>query len=754
MGGNVIPTPYRRKSAARTGIPLQTFVGGCQPQDFHEAHHGMTLQILTDQRLALTYPISQGGDKWGCTTLTSLNSIPHHTMGEWMQVGVRITGLVTGDTAKGEHITLNVNGIVVAERVEHNRYRRSMVMNSPATSKRKRRTRIGQTAKGTFGLEGRIALLALWNHKSPLNELELPTNHTVALQLWNQKKSQRPYRVYRLDEETRMGLVPHSVSILFKDPRSKDVGPRTTSAGRLIRRVPIPGMKDIPRGGGRYAVHGLGLGHVFGTAPQQQLSDEEKRERDTVARTRRAHVRNSMQHAWEGYRTYAWGMDEVLPRSRSGHDPWGGMGTTLVDSLSTLWLMNMTDDFWEARDWVRDELAFETVDRPVSVFETIIRSLGGLLSAYDLSGDSVFLQKATDLGKRLLPAFDSESGIPYGQTTLYNGDSESFNTNWHSDSASLAEVGTMQVEFRYLSKVTGNRKFAEKAVKIIDLLEEAAQEHLRVGDHATFHGLFPLFIRNQQTKISFRDSKLSLGAMGDSFYEYLLKVWLQGGKTEPKYRHMYDRSMDGMHKLLVHQSKYSRVTFLADMGSDGTLDRKMDHLACFMGGNLALGAYTHPDGIESESAQRDLRVGKALAYTCYQMYARTKTGIAPEFVRFMGNDNQDMVKAPNAPFYLLRPETVETMFVLFQLTGDEVYREWGWEIFTSIEQYCRTDIAYASIDDVGSNQPRQDDRMESFFLAETLKYLYLLMDPETEVDILKKHVFNTEAHPLRMLHKV
>jgi mannosyl-oligosaccharide alpha-1,2-mannosidase len=260
------------------------------------------------------------------------------------------------------------------------------------------------------------------------------------------------------------------------------------------------------------------------------------------------------------------------------------MGTTLVDSLSTLWLMNMTDDFWEARDWVRDELTFHTVDRPVSVFETIIRSLGGLLSAYDLSGDSVFLQKATDLGTRLLPAFDSESGIPYGQTTLHNGEPQSLNVNWHSDSAALAEVGTMQVEFRYLSHATGNRKFAKKAVKIIDLLEEAAQEHLQVGDHATFHGLFPLFIRNQKTKISFRDSKLSLGAMGDSFYEYLLKVWLQGGKTEPKYRRMYDRAMDGMHELLVQQSKYSQVTFLADMGSDGKLDHKMDHLACFMGG--------------------------------------------------------------------------------------------------------------------------------------------------------------------------
>lgn len=90
------------------------------------------------------------------------------------------------------------------------------------------------------------------------------------------------------------------------------------------------------------------------------------------------------------------------------------------------------------------------------------------------------------------------------------------------------------------------------------------------------------------------------------------------------------------------------------------------------------------------------------------------------------------------------------MFILNQLTGDPVYREWGWEVFQAIEKYCKTQYAYGSLPDVASTTASPRDKMESFFLAETLKYLYLLQDPETEVDILNKHVFNTEAHPLRI----
>jgi len=191
---------------------------------------------------------------------------------------------------------------------------------------------------------------------------------------------------------------------------------------------------------------------------------------------------------------------------------------------------------------------------------------------------------------------------------------------------------------------------------------------------------------------------------------------------------------------------------LADL-VNGNVKEKMDHLACFMAGSLALGAYTHPQGLDSEKAQRDLKTGKALAYTCYQMYARMKTGISAEAVNFAVQDG-DFAPVAIAPYYILRPETVESFFILNQLTGDPVYREWGWEIFLSIEKNCRTDEAYASIKNVDVDDVQHEDKMESFFLAETLKYLYLLQDPDTQVDILNTHVFNTEAHPTRIFDKM
>jgi len=124
-----------------------------------------------------------------------------------------------------------------------------------------------------------------------------------------------------------------------------------------------------------------------------------------------------------------------------------------------------------------------------------------------------------------------------------------------------------------------------------------------------------------------------------------------------------------------------------------------------------------------------------------------KTGISPEYVEFVpGNDFK---VGRIAPHYLLRPEAVESFYILNVLTGDPIYREWGWEVFQSIEKYCKTHVAYGSLGNVNEPSAPRDD-MESFFLAETLKYLYLLFDPDTEIDILNKHVFNTEAHPMRI----
>ena len=212
-------------------------------------------------------------------------------------------------------------------------------------------------------------------------------------------------------------------------------------------------------------------------------------------------VRAAMKHAWSSYEAYAFGFDELKPLSKRGQNVWGGMGTTLVDSLDTLWLMGMKEEFWRARDWVRDSLSFDGIGL-VSFFETTIRSLGGLLAAYDLSGDKVFLEKALDLGTRLSAAFDSPSGIPFAQVSLKKRNVANGHS-WASGNSILAEISTVQVEFAYLSHVTADASFAEKADAVVKILEGMESKH----------GLYPIFINPNTGK--FGNDKITLGAMGE-----------------------------------------------------------------------------------------------------------------------------------------------------------------------------------------------------------------------------------------------
>mmetsp|Transcript_12847 Transcript_12847/g.30040 ORF Transcript_12847/g.30040 Transcript_12847/m.30040 type:complete len:614 (-) Transcript_12847:356-2197(-) len=482
-----------------------------------------------------------------------------------------------------------------------------------------------------------------------------------------------------------------------------------------------------PPGGNRFAEY------KFGDSPYSYSPHES----DELARSRRYHVKKAMEHAWSNYEKYAFGKDELHPKSRRSNNRWGGMGTTLVDSLDTLWLMGMKDEFYRARDWCRDALNFN-INQDVSVFETTIRSLGGLLSAYDWSGDEAFLDKAKDLGARLFKSFDStKSGIPASEVNLMNG--RGHNYGWLAGAAVLAEFTTLQIEYRALARLSGILAYKTRTEKIFEMLDKMDGIH---------DGLYPDSIGNSGDIPTVASRTITFGARSDSFYEYMLKVWIQGGKTEPLYRNMYDKSIEGMHDWLLTLSTPSGLVFIAETHGD-TPNLKMDHLVCFMGGLLALGAYTDPQGLESERAQRDLKTAKALTYTCYQMYAQMPTGISPELVRF--HEGKDMSIADGgAIYYILRPETVESLFVLYHLTGDPIYREWGWEIFQSIEKYCKTEAGYGKLNDVRNVNEGPQDEMESFFLAETIKYLYLLFDPDTEIDLLNKHVFNTEAHPMRI----
>jgi len=477
-----------------------------------------------------------------------------------------------------------------------------------------------------------------------------------------------------------------------------------------------PGQANVampPLEGGVWRGQGLWPG-----APKRSsiLEDTEKLEA----------VRNAVRHAWTGYVRFAFGQDELKPVSNTGYN-WLGMGATIVDGLDTLWILGLKDEFKQARDWVATSLNLN-VNMGVSFFETIIRCLGGLLSAYELSSDRMFLDKARELGEKLLGAFRLPSGLPMATVNLATGAAEP--PQWTSGGLILAEIGTFQMEFKALSRHTGDPKWDQKAQAVFDHLDRIAPAD----------GLYPLFI--DMNTGGFQGDQISFGAMGDSFYEYTIKMHVYTGKAVPQYRRMYDRSINGVMQKLIYDSTPTGFTYIAEM-EGGNIVPKMDHLACFVPGMLALGA----DGAGKER-DKHMRVARGLARTCYEMYNRQATKVAPEFINFV--NGADFVNGAN--HNLLRPEALEAMFVMWRMTGDPIYREWGWTMFQGFENNCKTSSGYSGLQDVTRVPSPQDDAMQSFFLAETLKYAGLLFT-DGETIPLDEYVLNTEAHPLKIFRQ-
>ncbi|XP_075229492.1 alpha-Mannosidase class I b isoform X2 [Lycorma delicatula] len=442
----------------------------------------------------------------------------------------------------------------------------------------------------------------------------------------------------------------------------------------------------------------------------------------------------AFKHAWKGYRTYAWGHDHLKPISGGYHD-WFGLGLTIIDALDTIYIMGLKEEFKEAKSWVESSLKFNTYN-DVNLFEVTIRVLGGLLSAYHLSGEEIFLEKALDLGERLLPCFTkSPSGIPYSDVNLASQTAHS--PKWSPDS-STSEVTTLQLEFRDLSRCTHDKKFEESAFKVSKHVHELPKTD----------GLVPIFI-NPNTGWFHSYTDIKLGARGDSYYEYLLKQWIQTGKTIDFLKNDYLEAIEGIKKWLVRRTPKSNLLFIGEL-KGGTKDfvPKMDHLVCYLPGTLALG-YHH--GLP----EHHLKLAEELMETCYQTYAQRPSFLAPEitFFRFQHDvaAKDDMYVKSNDAHNLLRPEFIESLWYMYQITGNTTYQDWGWSIFKAFEKFTKVDNGYTSIGNVNTryvDETRPRDMMESFFLSETLKYLYLLFSDDRELLDIDKYVINSEAHPL------
>lgn len=500
--------------------------------------------------------------------------------------------------------------------------------------------------------------------------------------------------------------------------------------------------------------------------------------------SRKNKVKEAFIHAWSGYRRYAFGYDELMPLSQKGVDGLGGLGATIVDSLDTAMIMGLDEVVSEASTWIEKHLAERISTKgQVNLFETTIRVLGGLLSAYHLSGgghsnisnsgisvnlkgfkSEVFLDTAKNLANHLLSAFTSSpTSIPFSDVVLNEGSAHPAPDGLSSTS----EVSTLQLEFNYLSKLSGDPRYGKEAMKVL--------EHFKTLPK--IEGLVPIYISPHSGQFS--GENIRLGSRGDSYYEYLIKVWIQqkhSRNNQLKYLYnLFVEAMKGVKHLLVRKSTPNGLVFVGELpyGSKGSFSPKMDHLVCFLPGTLALGAtkgFTKKKVVElkqlSAEDSENLSLAEDLAKTCFEMYSVTSTGLAPEIAYFNieGNSEHglgggsgssiyvnDIIIKHNDRHNLLRPETVESLFVLHRITGDPKYREWGWQIFQAFEKHTKVDSGgYSSLDDVTRIPTHKRDKMETFFLGETLKYLYLLFGDD-DILPLDKFVFNTEGHPFPVI---
>ncbi|HXI23945.1 MAG TPA: glycoside hydrolase family 47 protein [Pyrinomonadaceae bacterium] len=429
-------------------------------------------------------------------------------------------------------------------------------------------------------------------------------------------------------------------------------------------------------------------------------------------------VRAEFPHAWNGYKKYCWGHDDLKPLSRTCHDWYAEpLLMTPVDALDTMILMGLRDEAKTTREYLATHLSFDK-DIEVQNFEITIRLLGGLLSSYETTGDQRLLKLAEDLGNRLLPVFESPTGIPYRYVNLKTGKVRGNVTN-------PAEAGTLLIEFGTLARLTHRQIFYDKAKRAL----------VEIYNRRSPIGLVGTWINVETGQWTDTDSHIS-GAI-DSYYEYLLKCAILFHDRDC--RRMWDRSIRAINSYLAPDvsryadGKVDGRTALgwvpelwyghADMNSGKRTSTVYGALDAFFPAVLALSG--------------DLRRARRLQSSSFKMWQLNH--IEPEELDFSN-------MRVTSPGYPLRPEIVESTYYLYHYTRNRKYLRMGETMWRDFVKYCRTDEGYAALKSVVTKE--KNDSMQSFLFAETFKYFYLLFAPPRTLDF-NRVIFNTEAHPMR-----
>lgn len=414
-------------------------------------------------------------------------------------------------------------------------------------------------------------------------------------------------------------------------------------------------------------------------------------------------VKAAAQHAWQGYKQYAWGADDLKPLTKEPKTWYKkSMLMTPVDAFDTFKLLGLNEEANEAKELILSKLNFN-IDNDVQVFEITIRLLAGLITAYELDGDKKFCKLAEDLADRLMPAFNSPTGMPYRYVHLQTGLTRDGINN-------PAEIGTLMMEFGKLSKITGNNKYYDAAKKAIMLVYKKRSALDLVGEQ----------IDVQTGK--WVNTKSHIGAYIDSYYEYLYKSWLLFGDND--FKDAFETHNTAIKKQLISKMPNGWFMHQVDMNTGKQLGTTYGALEAFYAGLCAFAG--------------DVETGRQIQEANYYMW--TRFNIEPEEFDFKADT---IISA----YYILRPENLESCFYLYRKTGELKYLWQGKVMVESILEHCKNEPGFASLKNVQTFE--KTNSMESFFFGETLKYAYLIFAPETTLDF-NKVVLTTEAHPFKI----
>lgn len=414
-------------------------------------------------------------------------------------------------------------------------------------------------------------------------------------------------------------------------------------------------------------------------------------------------VLNETLRSWQSYKQYAWGHDALAPISKTYKDWYEEpLYISPIDAYSTLYMMGLFNETDEIERYVVDSLDFDK-DLDAKIFEVNIRILGGLLSMYELSHNVKVLEKAQDFADRMLPAFNTKTGIPKYWINLKTGVA-------HGDTVNVAEAATYTFEMGILSYYTGDPKYYQAGKKATLAIYNRRSDIGLIGD-----------IINVETG-DWVSTQSHICAGVDSYYEYLYKSYLLFG--DPELGKIWDESVDLINSYIAENYDgklwYGRV----DMNSGESLSSVITLYDAFFPAILALSGDT-ARAIE-------------LQYTWDWLW--NKYGVEPMVYDYKKG-------TPNYPVYDLNPEIIESAYYLFNITGDSIYYRMNAQYWADIKEHCRTDVAFASIEDVQTMEKK--DYMPTFFFAETLKYLYLTFSVGDNGYDFNEYMYNTEAHPFK-----